>query len=74
MVGLDGDPEALHRRLSPWVTGGVYLDRTDPVERAVRTRAAFGSEQWDRLCAVKAALDPHNRFRHGLVIACREDA
>jgi len=68
LADIAGSPEALRRRLEPFVTGAVYLDRTDGVERAQRTRSAFGSEQWDRLCAVKAALDPTNRFRHGLVI------
>ena len=68
LADLDVDPVVLHRRLAPWITGAVYLDRADAGERAARTRAAFGSEQWGRLCAVKAALDPSNRFRHGLVI------
>jgi FAD/FMN-containing dehydrogenase len=65
---LPGSPDALRDRLAPFVTGAVYLDRTDGSERALRTRAAFGGEQWDRLRAVKVALDPTNRFRHGLVI------
>ena len=68
LADIDGDPSTLRRRLEPFVTGAVYLDRTDGTERTKRTRAAFGPEQWERLCAVKAALDPTNRFRHGLVI------
>jgi hypothetical protein len=69
LAQIDGSPLPLRRRLAPYVTGSVYLDRTDATERLARTRAAFGDEQWGRLCAVKAALDPNDRFRHGLVIA-----
>jgi hypothetical protein len=68
LADIDGSPGDLRRRLEPYVTGAVFLDRTDPTERVARTRAAFGPEQWGRLCAVKAALDPTNRFRHGLTI------
>ena len=51
------------------VDHGCRLSRPHRRRRACRPhRAAFGSEQWSRLCAVKAALDPSNRFRHGLVI------
>ncbi|HZB39367.1 MAG TPA: FAD-binding oxidoreductase [Ilumatobacter sp.] len=66
---IEGSPLPLRRRLAPYVTGSVYLDRTDATERLARTRTAFGDEQWGRLCAVKAALDPNDRFRHGLLIA-----
>jgi hypothetical protein len=68
LAEIEGSPLPLRRRLAPYVTGTVYLDRTDATERLARTRTAFGDEQWDRLCAVKAALDPNDRFRHGLVI------
>jgi FAD/FMN-containing dehydrogenase len=69
LAEIDGSPLPLRRRLAPYVTGSVYLDRTDATERMARTRTAFGDEQWGRLCAVKAALDPNDRFRHGLVIS-----
>ena len=69
LAQIDGSPLPLRRRLAPYVTGSVYLDRTDATERLARTRTAFGDEQWGRLCTVKAALDPNARFRHGLVIA-----
>jgi hypothetical protein len=69
LAEIEGSPLPLRRRLAPYVTGSVYLDRTDVTERLARTRTAFGDEQWGRLCAVKAALDPNDRFRHGLVIA-----
>ena len=68
LAEIEGSPLPLRRRLAPYVTGSVYLDRTDATERLARTRTAFGDEQWGRLCAVKAALDPNDRFRHGLVI------
>jgi hypothetical protein len=69
LAEIDGSPLPLRRRLAPYVSGSVYLDRTDATERLARTRTAFGDEQWGRLCTVKAALDPNDRFRHGLVIA-----
>jgi hypothetical protein len=69
LAEIDGSPLPLRRRLAPYVTGSVYLDRTDATERLARTRTAFGDEQWSRLCTVKTALDPNDRFRHGLVIA-----
>lgn len=69
LAEIEGSPLPLRRRLAPYVTGSVYLDRTDATERLARTRTAFGDEQWGRLCAVKTALDPNDRFRHGLVIA-----
>lgn len=69
LAGYDDSSEHVRAGLQPYVTGAVYLDHTDPAERTARTRAAFGAEQWNRLCAVKVALDPHDRFRHGLVIA-----
>lgn len=69
LAEIDGSPLPLRRRLAPFVTGAVYLDRTDATERLARTRTAFGDEQWGRLCTVKAALDPNDRFRHGLLIA-----
>jgi hypothetical protein len=68
LAEIEGSPLPLRRRLAPYVTGSVYLDRTDANERLARTRTAFGDEQWGRLCAVKLALDPSNRFRHGLDI------
>jgi FAD binding domain-containing protein len=69
LAEIDGSPLPLRRRLAPYVTGSVYLDRTDATERLARTRTAFGDEQWGRLCAVKAALDANDRFRHGLAIS-----
>ena len=69
LAEIDSSPLPLRRRLAPYVTGSVYLDRTDATEKLARTRTAFGDEQWMRLCAVKAALDTNDRFRHGLVIA-----
>jgi hypothetical protein len=66
IAGLRAPAAQTRARLAPWVTGAAYLDRTDAVERAARARDAFGAEQWNRLAAVKAALDPAGRFGPGL--------
>lgn len=75
LITIAGDgqrPETLRDRLAPFVTGAVHLDRADPEERSRRTRQAYGPEEWDRLLAVKAAIDPGNRFQHGLPIESPE--
>jgi hypothetical protein len=69
LAGFDIAHDELRAALAAWTTGAVYLDRTDPAERAARTRDAFAADQWARLAAVKAALDPAGRFRHGLPIS-----
>lgn len=64
-------PEAvapLRERLAPFVTGATFLDHVSGEERETRTRSAFGDEQFARLRAVKSAIDPANRFRHGLAL------
>jgi FAD/FMN-containing dehydrogenase len=44
------------------VTGGGYLNYSTE-ETADRIRAAYGEPRFARLAALKAAWDPHNRFR-----------
>ncbi len=68
LAGLHVGHAEVRARLAPWVTGAAYLDRTDATERAARVDDAFAPAHRQRLAAVKAALDPHGRFRHGLPI------
>lgn len=63
LCGAHADVRA---RLAAWTTGAAYLDRTDPAERAARVADAFAPADRARLAAVKSALDPTARFRHGL--------
>ena len=65
-----GTPEAragTRERLAPYVTGATFLNLVDGEERRRRTHTSFTPEHLARLRAVKQALDPTNRFRHGLV-------
>ena len=48
--------------MTPWSTGGVYVNAVDD-EPASRVRAAYAGATWDRLREVKAAWDPDNVFR-----------
>jgi hypothetical protein len=57
--------------LAPYVTGGAYLNFTEGPEKQARTDQAFSPEHLRRVQAVKAALDPENRFAHGFGIAPR---
>ncbi len=78
MVGVAGGPElvALERfvadlrtQLSPWTTGGAYLNFLEGEEKVARTRSAFDAATWERLVAIKRRFDPNGRFRHGLALA-----
>lgn len=60
--------QAARERLRPYVTGATFLSLVDGDERRERTPTAFGPAQLIRLQAVKTALDPDNRFRHGLAV------
>lgn len=66
LAGLDRSRDDARARLAAWTTGATYLDRTDPAERTARISDAFAPADLARLAAVKAALDPGARFRHGL--------
>lgn len=69
LAGLRDTPAGARDRLAPWTTGAAYLDRTDPAERTARLTDAFAPGDLARLAAVKAALDPTTRFRHGLPLS-----
>jgi len=50
-----------HAAMQPWSAGTVYVNTLDQDE-AARIPEAYGPN-YARLCAVKAAYDPDNRFR-----------
>ncbi|HZJ10516.1 MAG TPA: FAD-binding oxidoreductase [Trueperaceae bacterium] len=52
--------KAFHRAMTPFSTGGVYVNYLDH-DDAARVRAAYG-ENYDRLRRVKASYDPDNFF------------
>jgi FAD/FMN-containing dehydrogenase len=51
-----------YERLSPFATGGVYVNFLSGDEGSSRVRAAYGSN-YDRLVALKSRYDPQNIFR-----------
>jgi FAD/FMN-containing dehydrogenase len=55
-------------RLAPYVTGATFLNLVDGDERRERTPTSFSDDHLARLRAVKTALDPTDRFRHGLAV------
>jgi hypothetical protein len=59
---------AVRERLRPFVTGATFLNLVDGHERRERTSSSFTPAHLDRLRAVKLALDPEHRFRHGIAI------
>ncbi|MGN6299717.1 MAG: FAD-binding oxidoreductase [Angustibacter sp.] len=67
-VGLALEAHLRHTRaaLAPYVTGATYLNFTEGHEKAERTASAFSAAHLARLQAVKATLDPHDRFSRGL--------
>lgn len=69
-AGLALEAHLRHTRqaLAPYVTGAAYLNFTEGRERQDRTDAAFSAEHLSRVQAVKAAVDPDDRFCHGFGI------
>ncbi|MDX1992916.1 MAG: FAD-binding oxidoreductase [bacterium] len=57
---------AFKRDLRPHMTGGIYLNFTEGEERFQSAADAFRAENLRRLQAIKAQVDPENRFRHAL--------
>ncbi|MBA2381757.1 MAG: FAD-binding oxidoreductase [Chloroflexi bacterium] len=45
------------------LTGGGYVNYSPVDETAERVRAAYGTDRWERLVAVKRRYDPDNVFR-----------
>ncbi|AZG44693.1 FAD-binding oxidoreductase [Gordonia insulae] len=54
--------------LAPFVTGAAYLNFLEGDEKAARSASAFSQPNRRRLAAIKAALDPDNRFCHGVAL------
>jgi FAD/FMN-containing dehydrogenase len=54
---------AISTAMKPWTTGQVYVNFIGDEGRS-RLEAAFGSENFARLQALKAKWDPENLFRH----------
>ncbi|MGV1010123.1 MAG: FAD-binding oxidoreductase [Dermatophilaceae bacterium] len=79
-VGLAPSPESAHaveraqsrlfRRLSPSLTGTAYVNFLDGEEtrNSDRVRAAYTTEDWDRLVRLKTEYDPLNTFRFSRTI------
>jgi FAD/FMN-containing dehydrogenase len=51
-----------HSAMEPWSAGSVYVNTLDQ-DDAARVPEAY-AQNYARLSLVKAAYDPHNRFRH----------
>ena len=49
--------------MKPWTTGRAYLNFIGD-EGIGRVEAAFGTEKYERLQAIKDEWDPQNLFRH----------
>lgn len=63
---LDDHLDAMRTALAPFRTRHAYLNFLDGEDRRRRTREAFPDDEWVRLQAVKAAVDPDDRLRYGL--------
>lgn len=60
---------ALHRRLQPWATGGLYLDfLSGSYHPPEDLRRAYLPEDFARLQELKTRWDPDNVFRVNLDI------
>lgn len=51
-------------RLTPFASGGTYLNDDSLQADRTHVREAFGAKKYARLAAVKATHDPDNLFRH----------
>ncbi len=60
---------AFYAGMAPWAAGSVYVNALDQ-DDASRVGEAYG-KNYARLCAVKAAYDPENRFRRNQNIQAR---
>jgi len=58
----------LKRALQPHLTGRVYMNFIEGDEALALTRRGFSEESYQRLCALKAHYDPHNRFSHSYAL------
>jgi hypothetical protein len=68
-IALEAALRHTRQRLAPHVTGATYLNFTEGRERQERSASAFGTDHTARLGVLKAALDPADRFCHGVTVA-----
>jgi len=68
-VALEAALRHTRQQLAPHVTGATYLNFTEGRERQERSASAFGAEHSSRLGTLKSALDPADRFCHGVTVA-----
>ena len=61
--GLQAHTDRLKKDLTPYLTGGVYLNFLDGGEARKRTMQAYTPEVYRRLQDVKRKYDPQNMFR-----------
>lgn len=61
--------ELMKEELAPALTGGLYMNFVYGEEARTRTRDGYTPEAYERLQAVKAAVDPENTFRYSYDIA-----
>jgi FAD/FMN-containing dehydrogenase len=60
--------DAMLNDLRPVMTGGVYLNFLQGTEAQRRARQGFSPQTYQRLQALKAQVDPEDRFRFGYAI------
>ena len=58
--------------LSPYTSGGMYLNFMGANEAAGRTKDAYAQEAYERLMAIKAQYDPDNQFRYSFNVPVGE--
>ncbi len=63
---LAGFLDSTREALAPYVTGAAYPNLLEGEEKFARSASAFSPAHLERLRAVKADLDPQDRFRHGI--------
>lgn len=60
---------AFKARLAPHLTGNVYMNFLEGEEARQSARKAFNQLSHEKLQALKAKIDPENRFNHSINIA-----
>ncbi|MFW0785005.1 FAD-binding oxidoreductase [Gordonia sp. CPCC 206044] len=67
-LAIESHQRLTRKALAPYVTGATYLNFVEGDEKAQRSASAFGDANRRRLGEIKAALDPDNRFCHGVAL------
>lgn len=66
IAGVRGHIRAMQAVLSPWLSGGAYLNFLGMDEVQKRLGEVFSAAALEKLRAIKAQYDPFNLFRYGL--------